>query len=142
MDGNLPVRDLEEAWNAKYQQYLGITPANAAEGVLQDMHWPYAYFGYFPTYALGSAVAAQFFAAMQQDLDVPHLLRTSRYTDLMAWLGQKVHRYGNRYSMEEIIKKATGEDFTTSYYTTWLEEKYLKSGDLYSSMQLIVPCSL
>ena len=53
---------------------------------------------------------------------------------LMAWLGQKVHRYGNRYSMEEIIKKATGEDFTTSYYTTWLEEKYLKSGDLYSSM--------
>ena len=134
MDGNLPVRDLEEAWNAKYQQYLGITPANAAEGVLQDMHWPYAYFGYFPTYALGSAVAAQFFATMQQDLDVPHLLRTGHYTDLMTWLGQKVHRYGNRYSMEEIIKKATGEDFTTSYYTTWLEEKYLKSGDLYNPM--------
>lgn len=131
MDGCLPVRDLEEAWNAKYQQYLGITPANAAEGILQDMHWPYAYFGYFPTYALGSAVAAQFFAAMQRDLDIPHLLRTNHYRDIMAWLGQKVHCYGNRYSMEEIIRKATGEDFTTAYYTTWLEEKYLKAGNLY-----------
>ncbi len=124
MDGDLPAKDLEEAWNEKYRQYLGIVPADAAEGVLQDMHWPYAYFGYFPTYALGSAVAAQFFAAMERELDVAGLLRSHRYRELMTWLGQKVHRYGNRYPMEEIIRKATGEDFTGTYYIRWLEKKY------------------
>ena len=124
MDGDLRVRDLEAAWNEKYRKYLGILPANAAEGVLQDMHWPYAYFGYFPTYALGSAAAAQIFASMQRELDVPRLLRDDQYGQLMAWLGEKVHRFGNRYSMEEIIRKATGRDFAVDDYVKWLENKY------------------
>ena len=124
MDGDLRVRDLEAAWNEKYRKYLGILPANAAEGVLQDMHWPYAYFGYFPTYALGSAAAAQIFASMQRELDVPRLLRDDQYRQLMAWLGENVHRYGNRYSMEEIIRKATGRDFAVDDYVKWLENKY------------------
>ena len=124
MDGDLRVKDLEEAWNEKYRKYLGITPANAAEGVLQDMHWPYAYFGYFPTYALGSAAAAQLFAAMQRDLDPAQLLKEHRYPELMAWLGRKVHRFGNRYPMEEIIRMAAGEDLSVKYYTDWLESKY------------------
>ena len=88
------------------------------------MHWPYAYFGYFPTYALGSAAAAQIFAAMQRELDVPRLLRDDQYRQLMAWLGENVHRYGNRYSMEEIIRKATGRDFAVDDYVKWLENKY------------------
>ena len=124
MDGDLRVRDLEAAWNEKYRKYLGILPANAAEGVLQDMHWPYAYFGYFPTYALGSAAAAQIFASMQREFDVPRLLRDDQYRQLMAWLGENVHRYGNRYSMEEIIRKATGRDFAVDDYVKWLENKY------------------
>lgn len=128
MDGDLRVKDLKAAWNEKYKKYLGIVPADDAEGVLQDMHWPYAYFGYFPTYALGSAAAAQFFAAMQRDLDVAQLLRSSRYPELMAWLGEKIHRFGNRFSMEEIIRMATGEDFSTEYYVGWLERKY---GEIY-----------
>ena len=35
----LTVADLPGAWNEKYRHYLGITPPNDAEGVLQDIHW-------------------------------------------------------------------------------------------------------
>lgn len=28
-----------EVWNAKMEEYLGVTPANDAQGCLQDVHW-------------------------------------------------------------------------------------------------------
>ena len=124
MEGRLEVSDLEEAWNAKYREYLGLTPANAAEGVLQDMHWPWAYFGYFPTYALGSAIAAQIYHRMEAELDVAELLETGRYPELMTWLGKRVQHCANRYPAEEIIRMATGEEFNPEYYFRWLEMKY------------------
>ena len=39
VEGAIAVKDLPEIWNAKMNDYLGITPANDAMGVLQDMHW-------------------------------------------------------------------------------------------------------
>ena len=124
MEGGLKVLDLEEAWNEKYREYLGLAPGSAAEGVLQDMHWPYAYFGYFPTYALGSAMAAQVYAAMEKELDVPLLLKTDRYPEIMLWLREKLHRYGNRCPAKELIRKCTGEPFSEKWYLDWLEKKY------------------
>ncbi len=61
--GNLVVEDLPAAWNQKYREYLGVTPANDAEGCLQDIHWSAGLIGYFPTYTLGNIYAAQLFAA-------------------------------------------------------------------------------
>ncbi len=61
VDGTLKIRDLPEAWNSRYQEYLGITPKNDAEGCLQDVHWGCGLIGYFPTYALGTMYAAQMF---------------------------------------------------------------------------------
>ena len=43
MEGTLKVKDLPEVWADKYEEYLGVRPANAAEGVLL---FPYA----TPTY--------------------------------------------------------------------------------------------
>ena len=57
--GELEVKDLPAYWNAKFTEYFGITPPSNALGVLQDVHWAGGDFGYFPTYALGSAIAAQ-----------------------------------------------------------------------------------
>lgn len=124
-DGSLQASDLEAAWNDKYEEYLGIRPEKPSRGVLQDMHWPYAYFGYFPTYALGSAMAAQFFASMKKDIDPEELIRQGRYTDIMKWLEEHVHRYGNLYEADEILLKATGERFNDEYYFRHLEQKYL-----------------
>ena len=34
----MQVEDLPRAWNEKYTEYLGVTPQDDAEGVLQDIH--------------------------------------------------------------------------------------------------------
>ena len=125
MEGCLKASDLEDAWSDKYQEYLGVRPEKPSEGVLQDMHWPYAYFGYFPTYALGSAMAAQFFEAIEEELDPAELIKADRYTDIMSWLREHVHKYANRYPAEEILRMATGKDFDDSCYFRHLESRYL-----------------
>ncbi|MCR5794880.1 MAG: carboxypeptidase M32 [Solobacterium sp.] len=124
--GELSVYDLRDAWNRKYEEYLGVTPEDDAHGVLQDMHWPYAYFGYFPTYALGSAFAAQFFHAMCSEIDPYEMIREDRYTEIMDWLKEHIHQYGAMYEADEIIEKATGEPFSVKYYIDWLQERYRK----------------
>ena len=88
------------------------------------MHWSDASFGYFPTYALGSAFAAQFFHAMKQQMDVDAALRENRYIDCIYWLKDHIHQYGARYSADEIMVMATGEPFNPNYYLDYLIEKY------------------
>ncbi len=122
--GEYKVRDLEGIWNDKYREYLGIEVPNAREGILQDMHWPYAYFGYFPTYLLGSAMAAQFADRMYADIDVDGLLRSDRYSDIMGYLAEHIHRYGGICSTDEIMVKATGKPFDPQYYINYLTGKY------------------
>ncbi|MGC4001728.1 MAG: hypothetical protein QM811_00625 [Pirellulales bacterium] len=63
LDDRLAIADLPDAWNALYQRDLGITPPDAAQGVLQDVHWSSGLVGYFPTYTLGNIYASQLFAA-------------------------------------------------------------------------------
>lgn len=125
MEGGLDMKDLEKAWNDKYEEYLGLRPSRPSMGVLQDMHWPYAYFGYFPTYALGSAMAAQFYNAMTKEIDPEALIREGRYTEIMGWLRENVHRYANRYPAEKVLELATGEGFNDEYYFRWLRERYI-----------------
>ncbi len=61
VDGRLAIRDLPEAWNARYKEYLGVDVPDDAHGVLQDVHWAAGLIGYFPTYALGNLIAGQMF---------------------------------------------------------------------------------
>lgn len=125
--GKLSVNDLEDAWNSLYKEYLGVDVPDPARGILQDMHWPYAYFGYFPAYALGSAYASQFYHAMCKDIDPDALLRESRYTDITAWLGEHIQKYGCLYDPEDILKMSTGEAFNPAYYLNDLKARCASS---------------
>ena len=60
LNGNLSVADAPAAWNAKMHENLGLTPANDAEGILQDVHWSGGGIGYFPTYTFGNILSVQF----------------------------------------------------------------------------------
>lgn len=121
---DLPTDHLDEVWNELYQECLGVHAEKASEGILQDVHWANGDFGYFPTYALGSAYAAQFMHTMRSEIDVDELLRTNQYRQTQAWLKEHVQKYGCRYAAREILKMATGEDFNAKYYIEYLTEKY------------------
>ncbi len=109
VDGQILVRDLPDAWNEKYEEYLGIQPPDDASGVLQDIHWSAGLFGYFPTYSLGNLFASQFFQQAEQDLGgLAAAFREGRFTPLLNWLREKIHTHGQNYSAGELVERATG----------------------------------
>jgi len=61
VDGSIKVEQLPELWKERMTAYLGCTPADDAQGVLQDVHWSAGLFGYFPTYTLGAMFACQIY---------------------------------------------------------------------------------
>jgi carboxypeptidase Taq len=124
ISGTLSVADLPKAWYDKMEQYLGVVPANDSEGVLQDVHWSEALFGYFPTYALGSAYAAQLYAYMSRDLALEDLLAAGNFEPITRWLNEKVHQFGALYEPTALIEKITGEPLNANYYCDYLEKKY------------------
>ena len=119
--GTLSTKDLPAAWNALYKEYLGIDVPSDTLGVLQDTHWSGGMLGYFPTYALGSAYASQLLHAMKKDLDVDSLLASGDLSPITAWLGERIHHHGNRYTPAQLLRSATGEDFDPSYYVSHLK---------------------
>jgi carboxypeptidase Taq len=127
--GELAVEDVPDVWNDKYDQYLGVRPETDAAGCLQDIHWSHGSFGYFPTYSLGSAMAAQLYDAAAADIeDLPAKVRAGEFEPLQEWLREHVHRHGKRYETNELVRHATGEDFSADAFTTYVREKY---GELY-----------
>ena len=56
--GDLAVADIPGTWNEMFESYLGIPVPDDRRGCLQDVHWAYASFGYFSTYALGNLYGA------------------------------------------------------------------------------------
>ncbi|MBX3415061.1 MAG: carboxypeptidase M32 [Pirellulales bacterium] len=127
--GELVVADLPGAWNEKYQQYLGITPPNDADGVLQDIHWSAGLIGYFPTYSLGNLYAAQF--AEQADTDLgglAALFERGDFLPLRDWLREKIHRHGRRYSATQLVERVTGKPLSHRPLIAHLRGKF---GPLY-----------
>ncbi len=130
MEGKLEAKDLPGAWNKLYEEYLGLTPPDDARGVLQDVHWSEGLFGYFPSYALGSAYAAQFEAAMNKDFDVKDAIAKDELGKIKDWLNDKIHKYGATKTPAQIILSATGEDFNPDYFINYLVNKFTDIYDL------------
>jgi len=130
MEGALEVADLPEAWNSRFQEFLGMVPPDDAKGVLQDIHWSAGMFGYFPTYALGNLVAAQLWDKIRED--VPGLetkIGQMDFGDLLGWLRENVHRHGSKFEPVELLTAVTGSGLTAKPYLGYLREKF---GDIYS----------
>lgn len=125
IEGNLRVRDVPEAWNAKVKEYLGLTVPNDAAGCLQDIHWSHGGIGYFPTYALGNLYAAQLFETIQEALpDLWEQVAQGSFAPLLAWLRTHVHRTGRRKLAAAIVEDATGSAPSAAPFLRYIEGKY------------------
>jgi carboxypeptidase Taq len=128
LEGKLAVRNLRDAWNAGMEQRLGLKPASDLEGVLQDVHWAVGSFGYFPSYALGAVMAAQFFEALRAAVpDIDEQIARGEFAGLIGWLRENVHGQGARVSAQELLKQATGKPLSAASALRYLESKYLVS---------------
>jgi carboxypeptidase Taq len=125
VEGKLKIRDLPDAWNSHYEEYLGITPKNDAEGCLQDVHWAMGLIGYFPTYALGNIYAAQFFNTFtKKHRNWATQVAKGNFAPMRQWLNENIHRYGRTYTSAQIVKRVTGDPLSTDSYLTHLKKKY------------------
>jgi carboxypeptidase Taq len=112
LEGELAVADLPAAWNERMRELLGVEVPDDRRGVLQDIHWAFGDFGYFPTYALGNIAAAQLWEAAERAL--PSLaddLRRGELAPLRGWLAEHVHRVGRRLEPGELLQRVTGAEY-------------------------------
>ncbi|MBI5137030.1 MAG: carboxypeptidase M32 [Nitrospirae bacterium] len=126
LSGALAVRDLPEAWVARMEADLGVTPPDHNLGALQDLHWFDGHVGgAFQGYTLGNVYSAQLFeAACRAHPDiVPHMAQ-GRFDTLRGWLTANVHRFGRAKTAAQVIADATGGAPDSAPYVAYLKRKY------------------
>ena len=127
VNGKVDVQNLPQIWNDKYEEYLGIRPANDREGILQDVHWTSG-FGYFPTYSLGNMYNAMYYNKMKEQIDVEDCVLHGDFGTINGWMKEYVWKDADRLDSKTWIKKITGREFTANDFLDYIEQKY---GELY-----------
>jgi carboxypeptidase Taq len=103
-DGSLEVNDLPKVWNQKMADSLGIHIDNDAQGCLQDVHWSAGLFGYFPSYTLGTLIAAELFAIIDNALDdLPKIIASGDFRPITQWLNTHVHWHGSKKTTADLL---------------------------------------
>jgi carboxypeptidase Taq len=128
IEGSLEVADLEAAWSARFLADFGQPVPDANRGVLQDVHWSSAAFGYFPTYTLGTLYAAELDAALRRDLDLDAALAAGDLRPAIAWLNARIHRHGRLLPARRLIAEAIGREPDERALVAYLDAKF---GELY-----------
>jgi carboxypeptidase Taq len=125
LEDKITVAELPARWNQKVTEFLGITPKNDREGVLQDMHWSGGDFGYFPTYAIGTIYASQLFRQFKKEYQTANdEISQGDFSNILQWLSDHVYQYGSLMTADEIIKQTCGEGLNSKIFIEYLKEKY------------------
>jgi carboxypeptidase Taq len=121
----ISTTQLRDYWKSLYKDYLGVEPSNDAEGVLQDIHWATGAFGYFPTYVMGSIIAAQLFNKMTADFDdFDGCIESLDWKPINDWLDLNIFSYGRFFDSNNLVKNATSNFINVNDLITYLKSKY------------------
>ena len=126
IEGKLPVKDIAQRWKDDMKTLLNVNVPTDREGCLQDVHWSALAFGYFPTYLIGSASAAQLCHFCKQDLpNMDELVQKGEFGPIKEWVVEKVHKHGKRYeSLDALFEAQLGEKLNPKYFIEYLTDKY------------------
>jgi len=130
LEGKLAVKDLPEAWHARYQSDLGVRAPDDRDGVLQDVHWYAGVIGgVFQGYTLGNIMSAQFYeAALKAHPEIPSEIAQGHFGTLHGWLKDNIYQHGSKYTASELLERITGGGLRTEPLINYLKAKY---GELY-----------
>ncbi len=123
--GEAKACDVPRLWAERYKGYLGVEVPDDRRGALQDTHWGGGMFGYFPTYALGSAYGAQYRDKMvEEGMDFDGLCAAGDLAPIRAWLAERIWQFGRAKDPNDLILGACGEPFDASHFTRYLTDKF------------------
>lgn len=127
ISGKLKVDKAKEVWNRKFREMFGITPPSDNYGILQDVHWSFGAFGYFPTYAIGTIYASQIFDALKCSYpDLSTQISQLQFKKITSWLKRNIHSKGKSMLAEEIIRSACKHGLNPQVFVKYLRSKYSK----------------
>jgi len=119
-NGGLNAKDIPDVWTKKYQDYLGITPKNHAQGMLQDSHWAGGDFGYFPTYTLGNLISGSLYFSMKKEIKSFNKdLKNGQFKEVLNYLTKNIHSKGRLIGSQDVVGKLNVND-----YLRYLSEKF------------------
>jgi len=125
--GKLTIDQMRDAWNDKYEEYLGIRPRNDTEGILQDMHWTGSWIGYFQSYALGNIYDGMIYNAIRKDLpNFAQLIESGTFSPIIKWLEEHIWQYGNSITAMDLLYKFSGKGLDAQPLLDYLDDKFGK----------------
>jgi carboxypeptidase Taq len=123
--GTLSTADLPEAWNTRFEEYLGLAVPEDRLGVLQDVHWSCGAFGYFPTYQLGNIMSVQIWEAARAALPgVEDGFEHGDFSELGTWLRENLYSLGRKLTPKETLQRVAGSSLDPEPYLRYLRGKY------------------
>lgn len=130
INSHISPEDAPEAWRTLSKELFDIVPDIDSQGILQDVHWAYGSFGYFPSYALGNLYGAQFLDAMKKDIEFEKEIGNGNLLIVKDWLDKHVHTHGSLHYPKDLMTVATGKELDPKYFVEYLKEKYTKLYEL------------
>ena len=123
--GTLSTADLPDAWNTRFEEYLGLNVPEDRLGVLQDVHWSCGYFGYFPTYQLGNVMSVQIWEAAQAALPgLEEQFERGDFSALGTWLRENLYSLGRKLTPKETLERVAGGPIDPEPYLRYLQGKH------------------
>jgi carboxypeptidase Taq len=126
LEGTLEIKDLPDAWHARYESDLGLRAPDDVDGALQDVHWYSGLIGgAFQGYTLGNIMCGSFYAAaLKAHPDIPDQIAQGQFGTLHGWLKDNIYQHGSKFTANELIERVTGAPLSIIPYMDYLKTKY------------------
>ncbi|MEK6914708.1 MAG: carboxypeptidase M32 [Nanoarchaeota archaeon] len=130
IEGSINPDEISDLWKKKVKEYFDLEVKNDKEGFMQDVHWSEGYYGYFPTYAIGTIYASQIYKKLSEDMNIGREVSSGNFNVILNWLRENIHKYGSLKMADEIIKDACGKGLSVEDFLDYLNKKYKDIYDL------------